>query len=303
MGSFKRLDGSDAFVSEYVAHKQWEDSFYTLPSTSSYFNTYSGSKMEGVFDPVNDIKYNGEYNRLVYDMINHMFYQRYDGQTIDTGSLMFNLNTYISASGLRPTASYDFDTDPGFYRNFPTESGAQIKVIEFKRDIFGNKLKPGTFQLSSDSFRIKDDGRGNIMDISSGIINVGNIFYSHGIVVITNPEYVDLNIYNPVYIEACLAKGGTPGVNQRVRFKTIDDSPVPTDVIINYKIPKTTVLSGDDFVYRQSTITSGSSSVTIPVTLSRQLISISIVELVSFTPTVTGSYKYVTTENFFIGDC
>lgn len=69
-------------------------------------------------------------------------------------------------------------------RYFPTGSGAKLSVISIPQKLFGNNILPKSFTLSlqSDDCIITDDGDGNLI---SGSLIVGQIFYSHGIAVLT----------------------------------------------------------------------------------------------------------------------
>lgn len=213
MSSFKKLSKADVTTVPYRANKQWDLSYACF--SDSYFNVYKGTYITGTFsstDLIIDPVTNGQYERLVFDSINHLFYQKYMDM-LDTGSLMFDVNTYESASQQRPTASYfDYNINPLLVKNFPTSSGDGILVLSINANIYGSKVLPHYFRMSSSLYDIIDDGNGNLFDISKyeddyidldyvlqnyfddstpgiGIIPVGNIFYSHGISVITNPTY------------------------------------------------------------------------------------------------------------------
>jgi hypothetical protein len=139
---------------------------------------------------------------------------------------MFDVDTYKSASQQRPTASYfNYNTNPYLIKNLPSSSGATIQVLNINQDIFGFKVLPYSFQISSSTKQIIDDGYGNLFDVAGSgfyidkdyfddvnyisgsyfvdnvesLTHVGNIFYAHGIAVITNPSYYRLlscvNIY------------------------------------------------------------------------------------------------------------
>ena len=144
-----------------------------------YFNIYNGTFITGTFLPDNfltDPFTNGQYERLVYDSMNHLFYQKFSG-SLDTSSLMFNTNTYQSASEQRPTGAYfDYNTNPLLVKNFPTESGAKIRVLSVDQDIYGSKVLPNSFRLSSSVYDITDDGNGNLYN--TGSVHIGNIFYA-----------------------------------------------------------------------------------------------------------------------------
>jgi hypothetical protein len=201
MSSFKQLSKADVTSVSYAANKQWTLPF-TCPSLSNdYFNIYKGTFITGTFnptDPTIDPITNGQYERLIYDSINHLFYQSYSGSLLNTGSLMLNIDTYQSASQQRPTQSYfDYNTNPLLIKNFPTGAGAGIRVLAIEQDIYGSKVLPNSFRLSSSAYNITDDGYGNLF---TGSTHIGNIFYAQGLAVITNPDYQNMFPLPPIAI-------------------------------------------------------------------------------------------------------
>ena len=201
MSSFKQLSKADVTSVSYAANKQWNLS-YSCPSISNgYFNIYNGTFITGTFSPNNfstDPLTNGQYERLVYDSINHLFYQKFSG-SLDTSSLMFNANTYQFATEQRPTGSYfDYNINPLLIKNFPTGSGAKIRVLSIDQDIYGSKVLPNSFKLSSSAYNIIDDGYGNLYD--TGSVHIGNVFYAHGLAVITDPNYQDIFPSPPIAV-------------------------------------------------------------------------------------------------------
>lgn len=184
MSAFKRINKSDVVVLPYTANKQWEFN----PSTLSAANivVYNGKKYTGSFDPNTDYVTEGQYDRLVFESINHLYYQEFSGSSLDTGSLMRS-NNYSGANKNRPSGSYyQYGDVNNMIKLFPTGSGATIKVVSIPKSIYGNSLHPGSFTFSSSAANLIDDGYNNIFD---GTTFVGNIFYNHGILVITNPNY------------------------------------------------------------------------------------------------------------------
>ena len=201
MSSFKQLSKADVTSVSYAANKQWNLS-YSCPSISNgYFNIYNGTFITGTFSPDNfstDPLTNGQYERLVYDSINHLFYQKFSG-SLDTSSLMFNANTYQFVTEQRPTGSYfNYNINPLLIKNFPTGSGAKIRVLSIDQDIYGSKVLPNSFKLSSSAYNIVDDGYGNLYD--TGSVHIGNVFYAHGLAVITDPNYQDIFPSPPIAV-------------------------------------------------------------------------------------------------------
>ena len=200
MSSFKKLSKADITTVPYAANKQWVLPFSCPSISNDYFDIYKGTFITGTFaldnyatDPIT----NGQYERLVYNSINHLFYQKYSS-SLDTSSLMFNLNTYQSASQQRPTSSYfDYNINPNLVKNFSTGAGASIRVLAVNQDIYGSKVLPYSFRLSSSVYNMVDDGNGNIY---SGSTHIGNIFYAHGLAIITNPDYQDMFPLPPIAV-------------------------------------------------------------------------------------------------------
>jgi hypothetical protein len=221
MSSFKKLNKADVTTVPYAANKQWSFSYTNIPN-DDYIFYYEG--LNTSFKSTSDYQTtNGQYASSIYAEINHLFYQSYTS-SLNTGSLMFNVDTYTSASQQRPTASYfNYNTNPLLIKQFPTGSNETIAVLSINQDIYGSKILPNSFQISSslNNILIKDDGNGNLYDIAqaqnqyvdlnyitlnyintgslvgTGIEFIGNIFYAHGLVVITNQSSKFQNIFAP----------------------------------------------------------------------------------------------------------
>jgi len=210
MSSYKQLNKADVTTVNYHANKRWNFAFVSGSDLTINTITFYKGKKES-FNRFGNTTTNLQYKSLIYDSINHTFYQAYSG-SLDTGSLMFNVSTYESASQQRPINSYfNYNINPLLIKNFPTGAGSEISVLNIDQGIYGSKVLPHSFKISSSAYFMVDDGNGNIFDIAgfeddyielgyisqsyfndttgSGIVHIGNIFYAHGIAVITNPNY------------------------------------------------------------------------------------------------------------------
>ena len=180
MSSFKKLSKADTTTVPYAANKQWSFAYISVPNNNIVF--YRGKKEN--FNITGSTTTNSEYQSLIFKSANHLFYQSYSGSVLDTGSLSFNINTYQSASQDRPTGSYFiYNTNPLFVNNFPTASNSTINLLSINQEIYGSKILPSSFSITSSIGNITDDGYGNLY---TGSTHVGNIFYAHGLVIITN---------------------------------------------------------------------------------------------------------------------
>jgi len=198
MSSFKQLNKSDVTHVAYVANKQWDLSYCSYPTSSEHITIYKGTNMSGSFNPTLDPITEGQYERLVYDQIDHLFYHSFSGSFLDTSSLA-NSFSYESASQQYATSSYFiYDENPNLIKNFPTGANAGIRVLAVNQDIYGEKLLPYNFKLSSSAYYITDDGNGNLFN--TGSVHVGNIFYPQGLAVITNQDYQNMFPLPPLAI-------------------------------------------------------------------------------------------------------
>ncbi len=257
MGSFKKLNKADITTVPYNANKRWNFTFQQ-GIVSGSFSYYEGKNFD-FFSPNNKQSFL-QYNSSVYDSINHLFYQEYTSN-LDTGSLMFNVDTYVSASSQRPTSSYfNYNDSPYLIKSFPTAPNNSIKVLSINKTTYGNKILPGSLVIKSlpgysSNFYIADDGYGNLYEISaivngyydlayitqqyfttnglpSDVTHVGNVFYAHGIIVITDSLYASYlpSEYTKYY--TVNFKGGRVGGNllqNQVKYRRSDGVTVTVD--------------------------------------------------------------------------
>jgi hypothetical protein len=64
-----------------------------------------------------------------------------------------------------------------------------IRILAINQDLYGQQVLPYAFELSSSVYYVKDDGIGNLIDYKNSNTYIGNIFYSHGLAVITHQDY------------------------------------------------------------------------------------------------------------------
>lgn len=84
-------------------------------------------------------------------------------------------------------------------RYFPTGSNEEVLVFSIPSKLYGDYIQPESFVLNlnndSDEWlnttEIIDDGEGNLLSAS---INVGQIIYPHGMVIITQQDWGALNL-------------------------------------------------------------------------------------------------------------
>jgi hypothetical protein len=120
---------------------------------------------------------------LNYVGIRHLYYQNYITGSLIKKASIWDWNEQSTAC----SGSSDFEN-----RYFPTQSNSTIGIISIPPQVFGEQISRQSFTLTpknGSNYRIVDDGNGNLVDRQNSNTHVGNVIYSQGIIIITNPEY------------------------------------------------------------------------------------------------------------------
>jgi len=169
---------------------------------------------------------------LIYNSIKELYYSNYllspSGSLSNTAS--FNPDGTITGDPYTPsyynylsstflnlfdfnnqnyTSSFTGSLVSTSFRYFPTSSNAQIIAISIPSNLFGEYIKPGSFNMGLGNNSISvgeglyDDSEGNILyklNYSDSGVYVGNIIYEHGIIILTNNAYYnDGSFSRPVF--------------------------------------------------------------------------------------------------------
>jgi hypothetical protein len=157
-----------------------------------------------------------ENQQLVYNSIKQLYYSNYllssSGSQASTASFnptpfISNFETAVSKSvliGKRNSTNYYnyLSSTIDINRTFPTESNSEIGIISIPSNLFGEYIKPGSFQFTTRSGSITDDTNGNLIYNSTGFsavnIHVGNIIYEHGMSIIISKS---MNSYGDEFFD------------------------------------------------------------------------------------------------------
>ena len=148
----------------------------------------------------------------VYNSTKQLYYSNYQSQSFGDDALTASVLLGSDASGdvlIGPNGSNGryvnyLQSTLTQSRYFPTGSNRSVLVFSIPSKLFGDYIQPESFELYlaydewSENQLVTDDGNGNLLSAS---INVGNIIYTHGMVILTQQEWgegsADLeNIYD-----------------------------------------------------------------------------------------------------------
>ena len=199
MGAYKQFLTSDIIVTPFEVNKSFTFKGNELTGSNVTIERYLGQNIQSNpfisgSNPQTGIIYTQD-QELVYNSIKQLYYGNYLNSTSSLGS---PLNTASLVPGYDELGNRITGTVPSsgrywtypqttltFEHYFPTSSNSVIGVMSIPVGLYGNYIMPNSFQWISDSGSITDDGEGNLIFGNTGQI-CGNIFYPHGIAIITS---------------------------------------------------------------------------------------------------------------------
>jgi len=188
MSVFKSLTTSDVLVTPFKTNKsfsfQGSGSFTQL---NVGIDRFVGANIPYVSGSDNTGFIKIQSKSLVYNSIKQLYYTNYllnpNGSPVTTAS--FNTDgTITSTGGAYQPMYYNYrDNTLPAERYFPSSSGEQIGVMSIPSNLFGEYIKPGTFNYETEGISYTDNGEGGLISAS---LKVGDIIYEHGVITLTS---------------------------------------------------------------------------------------------------------------------
>jgi hypothetical protein len=193
MSAYKKLNKQDAYITTYVAHKQWA-------ITGSQFRTYGITNIPGVsgvnLNSLQQLYYptkiSGSAPSSSFDYYPQTTLYQSQSRELTTGSFVLNIPTNLYGTAMKP--------EDGFSLRFPQNlSEVLLPVVDdyiadgylvpYEISVIG---MPRTIRKPITRV-ILDDGEGQLyVSGSSPREYVGDIIYPHGMLIITDPTYASI---------------------------------------------------------------------------------------------------------------
>lgn len=175
MSAYKRLNKQDAYITTYTAKKEWSVTGSELVNYGIDIIEATGSYLNSIQQLYYPNKDNGNVVSHSYDYYNQTTLSFPDSRTLVSGSIIFSIP--------RDLIGTHMDTGYGMELNISTSTYVLNGYWQedYVREV---TLLP---ELS-----LRDDAEGNLYDADSSPRRyVGDIIYPHGIVILTDSEYID----------------------------------------------------------------------------------------------------------------
>ena len=207
MAAFKQFNSQDIIVSPLEVNKSFT---FTgdgeLSASNADVNRFLGKNVNFTSSTNSETGFNSGSLILsqssVYDNIKQLYYSNYltssFGDDAITASVLLGSepsgDVLIGPNGSNGRYVNYLQSSLTQSRYFPTGSDEEILVFSIPSKLYGDYIQPESFVLTlgydstnfTDLAEITDDGEGNLLSAS---INVGQIFYPHGIAVITQQDF------------------------------------------------------------------------------------------------------------------
>jgi len=200
MSTYKKLNKQDAYITTYNAHKSWA---VTGSDFISYGITGATAGSDYVLESLQQLYYrtkDSENNipSHSFDIYNQttLFYS--SSRVLETGSRVISIPRQLYGTAIKPgTFKLSFREPPGRYFAAAKENTFRDDYIleapsVVLTDIDGKTkiLLPPRGPILTQLFTFIDDAEGNLIVSGSNISGiVGDIIYTHGMVIITNPNF------------------------------------------------------------------------------------------------------------------
>ena len=168
-----------------------------------------------IFDSIKHLFFeNYTSGSLTGEFFNSSSYFNYEQNTLALGSGVSTFRRISTITGSKAPVLYDaYEYDNN--ATFDSDRGGKVVIVSIDQNIHGSGLNPNSVFISGSGYYLRDDGEGNLYNwrnegnyakYSGAIYNqdiylelassglqleyVGNVFYSHGLIVITDEDYL-----------------------------------------------------------------------------------------------------------------
>jgi len=169
-----------------------------------------------VFDSIKHLFYeNYTSGSLTGEFFHSSSYFNYEQNTLASGSGVSTFRRISTVTGSNIPVLYDSNDNYDEDAVFDSDRGGKVIIVSIDQNVYGSGLNPNSVYISGSGYYLRDDGEGNLYnwrnegnyakysgaiydkDVYLELVGnglqleyVGNVFYSHGLIVITDEDYL-----------------------------------------------------------------------------------------------------------------
>ena len=198
MAAFKQFLAQDLIVTPFEVNKGFSFLQSEFGDSDVQIDRFQGTNVDFTTNKTTTGTLSTEYQALVYSSVKQLYYSNFlsssAGSSVSVPELLPGYtpdgDTLIgSASSAGRYENYLQSTNDVF-RKFPTGSNDKVAVLSIPSRLWGDYIQPNSFKFEitdpgqGGNYTIVDDGNGQIAYNTGGYL--GNIIYTHGIIIFTN---------------------------------------------------------------------------------------------------------------------
>lgn len=199
MSAWKQFTTKDVTITPFIADKGFSFTGSAITSSDVGINIFAGRNVHYTSsqNTTSGFVYSSSANSI-YNSAKQLYYSNFitqsTGDLVQTASIVPGVNQEDDRFlGPIECPRYDnfLQSSLTQSRHWPTGSGNSITTIAIPQKLFGEKVVPYTFEFTytgsiqfPNGVLLTDDGEGNVISGSDNKV-VGQIFYPHGIAVLT----------------------------------------------------------------------------------------------------------------------
>ena len=204
MSAFKQFLSQDIIVEPFKVNKGFSFPASEFNNSNVQIARFKGKNIQSspFISGSNPITGNSSVGiqdqELLYNSVKELYYSNFTtssfGSSIQTQSLFpgENVEGDVFVGSPNSVGRYEnyLQSTDDVIRYFPTKSNSQIAILSIPSRLWGNYIQPNSFKFKITDptqgvdYTIIDDGNGQITYNTGGYL--GNIIYTHGIVIFTN---------------------------------------------------------------------------------------------------------------------
>ena len=195
MSVYKSLTTSDVIVTPFKVNKSFSfQGASAITASNVGIDRFLGKNITYISgsDTTGQIKTQSQ--ALIYNSIKQLYYTNYlrgeDGSTALTSSILPD-GVRVGQAGVQPMYENYLTNTLEANRTFPTDPEDTISVISIPSNLFGEYIKPGSFEFKylqdTSIITLTDNSEGKII---SGSQEVGDIIYKQGNIILTDSDSI-----------------------------------------------------------------------------------------------------------------
>jgi hypothetical protein len=187
MSVFKSLTTSDVILTPFKVNKSFSfQGASAITASNAGIDRFLGKNITYTSGSDETGQITTQSQALIYNSIKQLYYTNYlsgsNGSFVLTSSIGTD-GVLTGQNGTQPSYENYLPNTLLANRYFPTGSNDEIGVMSVPSNVFGEYIKPGTFNYETEGISYTDNGEGGLISAS---LKVGDIIYEHGIITLTS---------------------------------------------------------------------------------------------------------------------